>query len=379
MDQTYLKFLRKGIDLASIGVERRGANTPYFCTPKAASIIGWAGIDGIHFCFIRGFGGMIFSVSPTNSASNYVHPLAKDFGDFLRLLLACGDAAALEQAWMWDEGQFEAFLQENPLTQEQKQVLSEISEKMKLSPMEHPWAYVKTLQSDFDYDKIKYSEDYYDIDMNPAAEPALPEWKVYFDGGFWGHSGRDHAGKEIRLDTQFDWAGHHWLIPAAYACSKGLVLDFCIQVDPEDIRNFMAKWNLNWENDSVQNFSREQQMQMEWDNPLCLNFNRSLQLNGTTLRSSHGCSVSFNPCLPDGITNELEAKYAMAHYGLDDSFGWVIFRSAFPWESKRPPEIKSLSLSIEPQPEQVPGPILRFMGQGIPSCLPILSAGKHIP
>lgn len=356
MDRAYQKFLRQGIDLASIGIERQEDNTPYFCTPKGASVIGWAGVDGIHFCFIRGFGGMVFSVSPMNIAPNYVHPLAKDFGDFLRLILACGDAAALEQAWMWDERQFEAFLQENPLTQEQQQTLSEISEKMELTPMEKPWAYMKALQSDFDYGKIKYTEDYYDMDMNPAAEPALPEWKVYFDGGFWGHSGRDHAGKEIRLNTQFDWAERHWLIPAAYSCSKGLVLDFCMQVDPEEIRKFMIKWNLNWENDSAQNFSREQQMQMECDNPLDLPFNSSLMVNGKALRNSHGCSVSFNPCLPDGITNDQEAIWVMNHYGLDDSYGWVISRKAFLWESKRRPEIKSLSLTIEQQPGRVPGP-----------------------
>ncbi len=34
-------------------------------------------------------------ISPMNSAPNFVHPLARNFADFLRLLLACGDVAAL--------------------------------------------------------------------------------------------------------------------------------------------------------------------------------------------------------------------------------------------------------------------------------------------
>ena len=51
MDRTFQKFLRSGIDLSPLGVERREENTPYFCTPKGASIFGWAGVDGIHFCF----------------------------------------------------------------------------------------------------------------------------------------------------------------------------------------------------------------------------------------------------------------------------------------------------------------------------------------
>ncbi len=29
-----------------------------------------------------------------------------------------------------------------------------------------------------------------DVDMNPEAEPTMPEWKVYFEGNFWGHFGK---------------------------------------------------------------------------------------------------------------------------------------------------------------------------------------------
>ena len=79
MDKTYEKFLRSGMDLAAVGIECRRENTQYFCTPKGASVFGWAGTDGIHFCFIRGFGGMVFSVNPMNESQRYVHPLAKDF------------------------------------------------------------------------------------------------------------------------------------------------------------------------------------------------------------------------------------------------------------------------------------------------------------
>ena len=53
---------------------------------------------------------MVFSVSPMNTSPDYVHPVAENFTDFLRLILACGDVAAVEQAWMWNEAQFEAFL-----------------------------------------------------------------------------------------------------------------------------------------------------------------------------------------------------------------------------------------------------------------------------
>ncbi|MGN1026333.1 MAG: hypothetical protein ACI4P4_08000 [Faecousia sp.] len=356
MAKSYSQFLKKHIDLTSVGVEKSTDPVTYFCTPNGASIIGCAGVDGIHYCFIRGFGEMVFAVSPMNTAPDFVHPLAENFTDFLRLLLACGDAAVLEQAWMWDKTQFETFLKENPATEQQKKTLSEIAEKMSLTAMEQPWEYIKSLQSSFDYSKITYTEEYYDIDMNPAAEPIVPEWKVYFEGNFWGHQGKDHAGKEIPVGKQFEWAGHHWLIPTAYSCSKGLVIDFCMRVEPDEIRAFMRRWNLTYENDSFENFTQEQQMELELDNPLCLHFNPRLDLNGHELRASHGCAVTYNPCLPDGMGIELEAKWAVEHYGLDTSCGWVICRDSFPRVSKRRPEIRTLSLIMEQQLVSVPGP-----------------------
>ena len=38
MDRCYEKFLRLGIDLAPLGIERRADNAPYDCTPKGADI-----------------------------------------------------------------------------------------------------------------------------------------------------------------------------------------------------------------------------------------------------------------------------------------------------------------------------------------------------
>jgi hypothetical protein len=132
-------------------------------------------VDGIHYCFVRGFGGMVFAVSPMNTPGNYVHPVARDFVDFLRLLLACGDVAALEQVYCWDQAQFDAFLQNNPLTSDQQVVLDAIRERLLLVPMEQPFDYVKELQSEFDYSRIKYTEDYYEC---VPVEPKIPEWKV---------------------------------------------------------------------------------------------------------------------------------------------------------------------------------------------------------
>ena len=364
MPAAFAKFLKKNIDLGPVGVYMTACPAAYFCTPRGASIIGCAGVDGIHYCFVRGFGETVFAVSPMNAAPDFVHPLAKSFEDFLRLLLACGDAAALEQAWMWDKAQFEFFLKENPATEEQKKTLSEISGKLKLTPMEQPWEYIKALQSSFDYGKLKYTEDYYDPDMNSAAGDAFPEWRVYFDGGFWGHSGKDRAGKELPLEKRFEWAGHSWFIPAAYSCAKGLVLDLCMRAGADDIRAFMDKWDITRENDRLESFTPEQRMELERENPLCLDFDPRLLLNGRALQASQGCAVTYDPCLPEDAVNDPEANYVVGHYGLDAAYGWVIYRYSFPWEYKRRPDIRTLSLTLGQQPVSLPGPHFTAKARG---------------
>lgn len=338
---TYNKFNRLNIDTLPLGFERDNNKNLYFYTPKGAKIIGWAGVDGIHFCFIRGFGEMVFAVSPMNTAGNYVHPLANCFSDFLCLLLACGDTAALEQAYGWDQAQFETFLTDNPITEAQSSVLNIISEKLQLEAMEHPFEHIKQLQADFDYSKIKFTEDYDDF---VPSEPTLPEWKVYFEGNFWGHSTGQKAGKEISTNVQFILNNKEWFIPSVYTCSKGLIIDFCIKIPAKRISSFIDKWDLSPENDGG-SFTEEQRMQAESENPMVVNISPEIVLNGKTISCSHGCGLSWNPCFPE--QNDIESDGACKRYGLDQALGWIIWRSAFPWQTKRKPKISSLSVTIK--------------------------------
>lgn len=158
----YARFLALSIDLTPVGFLVDNNPLPYFCTPKDAVILGRVGVDGIHFCTVPDFGEMVFAVSPMNDIPDLVRPVAKDFTDFLRLLLACGDTAAIEQAWMWSAEQFAAFVADNPPTADGRAVLDTLAEKMQLTPMEDPFAYIRGLQATFDTDQIPYTEEYYD-------------------------------------------------------------------------------------------------------------------------------------------------------------------------------------------------------------------------
>lgn len=350
MVKTYEKYLKLNINGFHVGLEQAINENKYFCTPEGASIIGWAGVDGIHFCFVRGFREMVFVVNPMNASAYYVHPLARDFEDFLRLLLTCGHTAVLEQVWYWDQEQFNDFLRENPPTAEQSEVLYILHEKMFLTPMEQPYAYIKALQDEFDYRTIPYTEEYYDI---VPVKPPIPEWKVYFEGSCWGNSGHERAGKEISLNKQFFWNDEVWKIPAIYTCSKGLIVDFCLQVPPERISFFMDKWKLA-ANNLGSGYTEEQRMKIDAENPLAININPKVALNGVDLSSSHGSGLYWNPCLPEG--NNLESWSVMRHYGLDPEQGYAIWRSAFLWKTKRKPQIKTLSVRMAQEPISIPGP-----------------------
>lgn len=353
----YEAYKRHKIDLSPVGCENRDIHSDYFCTPKGAKLIGWAGVDGIHYCFLKDFGEMVFAVNPMNTPGDNVHPLARNFEDFLRLLLSCGDLAAAEQAHAWDQAQFDAFLKENPPTPEQTAALKILQDKFSLTPLARPFAYLKELQASFDYSKLKFKADYYDWVPKQPKEPRRPAWKVFFDAGFGAHHGRDHAGKEVPLGKQFVWGGKVWHIPAMYVCAAGLVIDFCMEVDPEHIRAFLEKWCPSHE--AAPHFSDETWEQIQAEDPMNLNFHARIERNGTTLRQRHGWGCAWLPasCRTNGSpSNTWETKWILEHYGLDPEHGWSIHRIAFPWTTQRKPALRSLKLIMEQEPVSIPGP-----------------------
>lgn len=164
------KFCKLPIDPRLIGLERSEMSVEQFCTPRGARTIGWE--NNIQYCFIRGYGEMVFAVNPEGAADKYVYPLAGNFKDFLRLILSCGSTTAAEQIVLWTEEEFTRFLtstDNTPLPQQLK-TLEIISKELHITPMENPYAYVKAVQSAFDDSKIRFSDDYYDVLGLPLPE-----------------------------------------------------------------------------------------------------------------------------------------------------------------------------------------------------------------
>ena len=79
--------------------------------------------------------------------------------------------AALEQAWMWTEAQFEEYLREYPPTEDQRAVMREIEEKCGLAPMEEPWRYLKKVRAETDCSGLRFEKEYEEL-LHPVRPPA---------------------------------------------------------------------------------------------------------------------------------------------------------------------------------------------------------------
>lgn len=355
-------FRTLNIDLSPLGFAQSGDAERYYCTPENADILATAGVDGIHFCTIPQYGEIIFAVSPMNFG-DCVHPIARNFEDLLRLLLHCSDVAALEQCYAWDEEQFKAFLVDCPATAEQKAILDEIKSRCNLEPIADSFAYVKKLQSECDLSQIIYAEDYYDPEMNAAAPERSEEWAVHYDCGFWNNNAKGKPGEEIAVNKSFTWGDEIWHIPAVYSCPEGMVVDFCVEIEPEKEKAFIDKWYPVLAED--ENISNELREQIENENPMDINFRVHLQVNGKPVAEKHGTSINRIPacCLPDGLESERESGEIIRHYGLDDTRAWSFHRWAFPWTTEKKPEIRSLKLKLERDPVAIQG--IRFRNPSV--------------
>lgn len=369
----YEKFKKLDADFSRLGLEPGDLHGGYFCTPRGAEVIGWAGVDGIHCCFVKGFGDMVFTVSPMNTQGNYVKPVANTFEDFLRLLLSCGGVDAVEQAWMWNRGEFDAFLESYPPDDEQKVVLDALQNKLSLTPMEDPYGYIKGVQAAFDYSKLSFPKEYYELgadEPETSEPPRRPEWKVYFENDFGGcHRGRDKPGKELPVRKRFTWGGRTWHIPAVYACGKGLVVDFCVQIDPKDLKAFLDKWRPRCEDGRP--LAPEEEERWDAENPMTSDFNSRALVNGRQLRPSSGSGFGWTPMSlrPEYEQGEYcqqdwEAVWLMEHYGLDAELGWMFWRQSFPWATKARPVLNTLTLTLKQEPLPVPGPRFTVSGAG---------------
>ena len=163
-NELYLRFQNLKINMDSIGLSGE-QNGVYFCTPIGSQIIGWD--NGLHYCFIDGFGEMVFCVNPETCCDYYVYPISENFSDFLSLVLAVNGTNTLQQIITWDEQQYRDFISSPDEIDYAKDdnVITALQaiRRLGVEPMQNPFEYVSHIQKDFDYWNIPFSDEFYDI------------------------------------------------------------------------------------------------------------------------------------------------------------------------------------------------------------------------
>ena len=154
METIYEKYMALPIDKGLLCLEYGDIAEPYFCYPVNAKPIGFEGC--ILYCFLPEYGEMVFACNPESCVDQNVYPLAANFEDFIRLILACGTANPLEQIVWMDKNKFEEHManEEKILTDEQRTAAQQLQRALSLLPIENPFEYVKSIQKDFDGGKI---------------------------------------------------------------------------------------------------------------------------------------------------------------------------------------------------------------------------------
>ena len=315
-------FLKRDIDLSPLGILSGADKSAYDATPQGAEILGWAGVDGVHYCTLPEYGETVFVVCPMNLREEVVRPVAEDFTTFLRLLLTHTEAA-LSQMGGWSRAQYDDFQCAEWIDTEQQAVRDRIA-ALDLSPLEDAYAYVTALQEGFDPSRIRFSKAWQDSAAK-AEKARKRRWKVTFDGGFSDCGGQ--RGERQKLSGQLTWQEHLCLIPGVYLCPEGLVADLALGISAREL----------------------QEREGERNSPLNLEARFSACVDGVVLRESCGYGCCWMPKTVRGSWQEPEGQQVVEYYDLDKSMGWGFWRVSFPWnEQGRPQELREISLTLDP-------------------------------
>ncbi len=174
-------------------------------------------------------------------------------------------------------------------------------------------------------------------------------YHVYYSQGYHYHGGKDKPGVEIPINRQFTWYDKVWHVPAVYSCGKGLVIDFCVEIEPEEIKRFLEKAEkYGYREDK---WSDEVREEMRRSNPTEIDFSAEVIANGKKLEQRNGSGFGWWPeslrMEEGGWAEEPEIEQMLKHYHLDRNKGWMFYRRSYAWATLKKPAIKTLQLTME--------------------------------
>ena len=220
----------------------------------------------------------------------------KSFRDFLRLLLALHDAAAIEQAWQWNAAQLEEFEQKHPSSDEQLAALDKIVFTFHLRPMAEPWKYIHTVQSGFDYGKLRFSEEFYDDDDTGYARTSPGRSHLKEASG----ARTESPERSLQLGEDVFLGGRRVARSGGVCLQGGNCAGYHEARAGREAVFASAKNGTSPGKTTAATGRRHSVSARRRKIPSMKTFGARLTVNGRTLSQSHGCAIVLGPAVSGG-------------------------------------------------------------------------------
>lgn len=202
------------------------------------------------------------------------------------------------------------------------------------------------------------------------------KWKVLFDTNFWGSADEKVQAYEVGDEIAYPlctaehpvnqtvlWCGETWKILSCYTCQKGMVIDYCRQIDPKEMAAFVKKFKAAG---LEENFDEELFEKLQLENPAELHVNAEVFRGAVQLKSQGSSSIIYYPRSIDGVEeagNDPIALKCMEHYGLDVNNVFSINRAHYFWDEGHEEDLSGLSVTFQEQEITVPGEHFTLTGK----------------
>lgn len=204
----------------------------------------------------------------------------------------------------------------------------------------------------------------------------MSEWKVLFDINFWGSADEKVQAYEVGDEIAYPlctvehsvnqtvlWYGETWKILSCYTCQKGMVIDYCKQIDPKELAAFVEKFKAAG---LEENFDEELFEKLQLENPTAPHLNAEVYRGDVQLKSKGSSSIVY---APRSVYGEEEAESdpitleCMEHYGLDVNNAFCISRANYFWDEGHEEDLSGLSVTFQEQEVSVPGEHFTLTGE----------------
>lgn len=323
----YEIFRSSCLDLSALGLQYGPSVCEGGPTPANARILAWLTDSPVHFCQVPEQGSTVYSVDPGALPEEQILPVAKDIPEFIGLLVRCKDASLIAGAYQWSRFRFTERIDAVQPGMKAQSVLRALENTYRPPFIRDPGAVLAQLRQEYEHNAQR------------------SHWKVGFEADFDQACHKGAAGKELSLMRRISRKEGAWLVPAAYLCEDGIVVDAAWEVSPERLWEFQECWSSR----SKTLMSLPDKWQRQLDNPLSANVTGILAVNDKPLRCKKSFTAIWNPLLD----NSPSVRRILKHYRLDPDRGYLFRRYCFLRKGKQP-QIRTLQLNLEAVPVMVP-------------------------